>query len=671
MFVYRTPLRALWEMVALLVLLLWRSSGATEALYPLPPSYAGGPVVRNVLPAIVPIRPSPLRGTPLDATRGDDVYVQDGSETALAINPADGTNLVAGYNERHAPDPPLSTSTDGDVSWSVRSFPVGDGSFTAPPFDPWVVAGNTPGEFFASAIRRDAGGSGTTRTVVAHSTDSGASFTRIFEADPQFYQRRAMMDVDRTAARGGGSGTTYDGTIYVAYDLYDPGTDLTSGPYAGSFLDAVSPQGELLRHVMISGPPGTGPTPFIGAELQPVAGVTDGSVYLQGAATRREPGATAVARFHELTKGGAGPNLLSKSMLLWDAAGQQLGTSDLFGVNGHAIDMHGYLGIDRSGGPRHGWLFFLSNRNPNPNDQTRDQGDIWLSISRDGALTWVEAPLPTAAGKTQYFPMLDVDEQGWLHVGYYQNEGGATDGGVLNASTANVYYMLSIDGGSSWSPPVRVNGAATSLNLQDPPPDLSGVNYYLYGIYQQLRATGAGADTRVYVLWSQYDQDREAQTAGTGARVYCTKLAVSPPMTTMTAPFPTTTTTLPAAPSTPDCGVPAPTFTSLDCRFDGLIARLETEPDLGTLRGPLLRGASAASSLVRGAQAVVEQSRRRAKAKLKTAIGDVSHVLGRLRARHARQALPLDARQSLIDAFQPLLGDLQTLHRMLRRPAAG
>jgi len=423
MFVHRTPLRALWEMVALLVLLLWRSSAATEALYPLPPSYAGGPVVRNVLPAIVPIRPSPLRGTPLDATRGDDVYVQDGSETALAINPADGTNLVAGYNERHAPDPPLSTSTDGDVSWSVRPFPVGDGSFYAPPFDPWVVAGNTPGEFFASAIRRDAGGSGTTRTVVAHSTDSGASFTRIFEADPQFYQRRAMMDVDRTAARGGGSGTTYDGTIYVAYDLYDPGTDLTSGPYAGSFLDAVSPQGELLRHVTISGPPGTGPTPFIGAELQPVAGVTDGSVYLQGAATRREPGATAVARFHELTKGGAGPNLLSKSMLLWDAAGQQLGTSDLFGVNGHAIDMHGYLGIDRSGGPRHGWLFFLSNRNPNPNDQTRDQGDIWLSISRDGALTWVEAPLPTAAGKTQYFPMLDVDEQGWLHVGYYQNEG--------------------------------------------------------------------------------------------------------------------------------------------------------------------------------------------------------------------------------------------------------
>lgn len=657
-------------MVALLVLLLWRSSAATEALYPLPPSYAGAPIVPGVPPAIVPIRPSPLRGTPLDATRGDDVYVQDGSETALAINPADGTNLVAGYNERHASDPPLSTSTDGDVSWSFRPFPVGDGSFTAPPFDPWVVAGNTPGEFFASAIRRDAGGSGTTRTVVAHSTDSGAIFAHFFEADPPGYQRRGMMDVDRTAARGGGSGTTYDDTIYVAYDLYDAGTDLGSGPYAGSFLDAVSPNGVLVRHVLISGAPGMGPTPFNGAELQPVAGVNDGTVYLLGAATRHQPGATAVAVFNEVTNGGAEPNPAPRSRLLWDAAGRQLGTSDLFGVNGYAIDMHGYLAIDRSGGPRHGWLFFLSNRNPNPNDQTRDQGDIWLSISRDGAVTWMEAPLPAATGKTQYFPMLDVDDQGWLHVAYYQNEDGSTDGGVLNASTANVYYMLSIDGGSSWSPPVRVNAAATSLNLQDPPPDLSTANYYLYGTYQQLRATGAGANTTAYVLWSQYDKDREAEDPGTGARVYCTKLAVSPPMTTVTAPFPTTTTTLPTAPSMPDCGVPAPTFTSLDCRFDGLIARLETEPDLGTLRGPLLMGASAARSVVRGAQAVVEQSRRKAKAKLKTAIGDVSHVLGRLRARHARQVLPLAARQSLIDAFQPLLGDLQTLHRMLRHPAA-
>jgi hypothetical protein len=141
-----------------------------------------------------------------------------------------------------------------------------------------------------------------------------------------------------------------------------------------------------------------------------------------------------------------------------------------------------------------------------------------------------------------------------------------------------------------------------------------------YGTYQQLRATGGSASTAAYVLWSQYDKDREAEAPGTGTRVYCTTLAVSPPMTTITAPFPTTTTTLPPTPPTPDCGVPAPTFTSLDCRFDGLIVRLETEGDVGQLRGPLLTGASAARSAVRGAEAVVGQSRRKAKAKLKAAI---------------------------------------------------
>jgi hypothetical protein len=140
--------------------------------------------------------------------------------------------------------------------------------------------------------------------------------------------------------------------------------------------------------------------------------------------------------------------------------------------------------------------------------------------------------------------MLDVDDQGWLHVAFYQNEDGATDAGVLNARTANVYYTFSTDGGSTWSPVVQVNAAATALNLEDPPSDLRADEYYLYGDYQQLRATGTGADTTVYVLWSQYDQDRSGALVGDArARVDCTRIAVGGLVTTSTTTSTTTTTT--------------------------------------------------------------------------------------------------------------------------------
>jgi hypothetical protein len=479
----------------------------------------------------------------LNAAPEGDVYVADGAETSLAINPGDGTDLVAAYNEGWNFDPaiPLSTSTDGDVTWDARAFPVGDGSFTGPPFDPWAVPGNTAGEFFASSIRRNAVDGATSHAVIARSSDDGTSFTRFFESTPDVFEDRDMMDLDRTTARGGGSGTLYDGTAYLAYDVYSADHE-ASDSYMGSFLELISATGSPVMKLQISGP-GTESPPFVGSQMQPVAGVTDGTVYIQASATRDVLGATAIAVFHELTNGGAGPNLLSKSWLSWDTAGQQLGDSGRFGVNGHRIDNHGYLAIDRSDGPRHGWLFFISNRNPNPADPTRDQGDVWLSVSQDGAWSWTEAPVPTALGKTQYFPMLDVDDQGWLHVAFYQNEAGATDAGVLNARTANVYYTFSTDGGSTWSPVVQVNAAATALNLEDPPSDLSADEYYLYGDYQQLRATGTGADTTVYVLWSQYDQDRAGALVGDArARVDCTRIAVGGLVTTSTTTSTTTTT---------------------------------------------------------------------------------------------------------------------------------
>jgi hypothetical protein len=104
------------------------------------------------------------------------------------------------------------------------------------------------------------------------------------------------------------------------------------------------------------------------------------------------------------------------------------------------------------------------------------------------------------------------------------------NGGVLNASSANLYYVNSTDGGSSGSLPVQLNEAANELVLEDPPPDRAGVSYYLIGDYAQIQATGTGASTKVHVLWTGYDKDRSDTAVGEQKRrVLCTTLSAVGP----------------------------------------------------------------------------------------------------------------------------------------------
>ncbi len=496
-------------------------------LQPPPPSFEGKAFVKDASGRYVPVkRPMVSQLDALSIVPSAvgavvaDIYIQDGSETSIAINYGDGNNLLATYNEGwdfNPTDIPHSNSTNGNVSWTSRSFPNGAGTYTGYPYDPWANAGNTAGEFFSTQIRNDLTATNNSHCIISRSINSGASFTLFFERVKAVFQDREMVDVDKTAARGG-TGGAHDGKVYLCYDDWGAGF---SG-YVGSFLQVVSSAGAPIAELQIADLVG----PFEGSQMQPVAGTLDGQVFIQSVAISGAPsGATRHANFHEITNAGAGPNTILKSSLSWSAAGQQMGGTSRWGVNGHRKDDHGFLDIDRSFGPRRGHLFFISNRNPNPANATLDQGDVYLSVSINGATSWSSAIIPTGAGKTQYFPMLDVDDNGNLHVAYYQNESGATNGGVLNANAANLYYTLSTNGGTSWSTPVQVNTASNALDMEDPPPNRAAANYYMNGDYAQLQATGTGAATKVYVLWSGYDKDRNNAFVGDKKeRVYCTTL---------------------------------------------------------------------------------------------------------------------------------------------------
>ncbi|MGH7427785.1 MAG: hypothetical protein ACREJ4_05440, partial [Candidatus Methylomirabilaceae bacterium] len=194
---------------------------------------------------------------------GGDVYVQDGSETALAIDAANHNRLVAVYNQAWDldPDEPHRYSADGNASWTAARFPVGAGAFSGSPFDPWIVGGNAPGEFFTLLLRPDLDRV-LSHAIIARSTNGGAAFSLFFEEVKAVFQDRAMMDIDRSTALGGGPGTAHDGRLYLCYDAYSG----DQFDYAGSFLQVVSPAGSAVREVQISG---TAEPTYHGVHFQP------------------------------------------------------------------------------------------------------------------------------------------------------------------------------------------------------------------------------------------------------------------------------------------------------------------------------------------------------------------------------------------------------------------
>jgi len=505
----------------------WRArgtSGAPEREYDFPPELLG------YYRSLARVRPFHL-----DQVATPDfpnAFVALGSETALAYDATNPQAIIGVFNEEFGfpypnPDRPLSYSLNGGQanSWGPSnppSFPMASAPFHGMPFDPWVQPGTGGGLYVVSLIRPDtilADKFQFSRTVLAFSSNDGVDVTKLYEADPtadqdiDFFQDREMFDLDRTTAQGGGAGALNDGLIVLCYDDQ---FNAAAPAFHGCYLEVVAGvPGVRVAKVKISDP-----VAFCrGLHFQPVAATADGKFFLKSSLSIA--GDKQRALFHRVQliqslspPTGAAPfrvadppvvtvdGAYSLDSLEWARVGQQLQNSQRWGLNGMRIDQDGFLAIDRSQGVRRGRLYFLAASNPNPADTTKDQGDLFLKYSNGDGKNWtsVQAPIPAVAGKTQYQPMLDVDAQGWIHVGYYQNEDRP-----FNASTANLYYTVSLNGGASWRAPVRVNDF--TVLFQYPAPDLSSKDFYFIGDYAQVRATGTGASTLAGVLWTGIDAE--------------------------------------------------------------------------------------------------------------------------------------------------------------------
>lgn len=158
---------------------------------------------------------------------------------------------------------------------------------------------------------------------------------------------------------------------------------------------------------------------------------------------------------------------------------------------------------------------------------------------------------------------------------------------------------------------------------------------------------GAGQQA-VYVTTTRF---------GTGAPV-----DVGVPTTTTTVATPaTTTTTLPGV-----CTV-EPTFASILCRLDALIADVNTSGDLGKFKGGLARQLGRARKRTVQASGRVDAGKARtARGPLRDAIQAVGAFIHRLNSNNVRKKVGAPIRATLTDGAGPIQADMRTLYGGLK-----
>jgi hypothetical protein len=121
---------------------------------------------------------------------------------------------------------------------------------------------------------------------------------------------------------------------------------------------------------------------------------------------------------------------------------------------------------------------------------TVDQGPqrIWVRHSTDGGLTWGSRTALSVAGEEATSPSVEATGSGDARVWYMQTTGNNTD-------VWNVWYRISLDGGATWSTPVRISDATGGAAYKTPQGFLE-----VYGDYGEIAITNTG---KTFGIWGE------------------------------------------------------------------------------------------------------------------------------------------------------------------------
>ena len=338
------------------------------------------------------------------AAGGVNISGDAANEPSIAVDPTNYTRKAIGWRQfdtisSNFREAGYAYTTNSGATWTKGE--IESGTFRSDP----VLGFDAGGKFFYNSLSQPSA----FETRVFPSTDGGATWGAsafAYGGDKQW------MAIDRTGGQG-------NGNVYQAWST-------ASNPTPGNTFDRSINAGASFQT----------PTSIPNSPIWGTLDVgPDGTLYLCG--TTGPGGTIYVSRSLNAKNSAVTPTFTTNIVNLG-------GTIQMGGPNPQGLLGQLWIGVDRSAGPRSGWVYVLASVKT-----ATDPLDVMFIRSTDGGQTW-STPVrvnddPSGNNAWQWFATMSVAPDGRIEAVWNDSR---TTG---NSSMTALFYSYSIDGGVTWS----------------------------------------------------------------------------------------------------------------------------------------------------------------------------------------------------------------------------
>ncbi len=365
---------------------------------------------------------------------GQDIIGDAGNEPSLAVSPVNPGSIVIGWRSFPSSG---SDSRYAGYAWSLdggATFTSG-GVLPAPPgypataeqTDPVLAVDSLGVYYYWSEVFRPGFGN-----VLYQSADFGQTWPAVSDVETVVTSGdKGWLTVDRSGGPG-------DGHLYGGWNNFSLGGQCfvrsTDGGQSFSPPLRIADRGGtqwMLQYAV-------GPSGELYAAWRHYG---DNAIYVTKSDNAWD--ANVATTFNAFGNGGnAGLDLEVDSS-------NDPGFLDINPVGFHQL----YLDVDRSNGPRSGWVYCLWA------DDRYDGSDVILARSSDGGFSWDSGIRVNddvlGSGDLQWMPAMSVAPDGRIDAVWYDTRNDPGD----PLPDSELYYSFSLDGGSTWSVDRRASDA--------------------------------------------------------------------------------------------------------------------------------------------------------------------------------------------------------------------